>query len=350
LSKHGNDITVFNAVVKKTAIDNKYQSIMNDKSVIHRECFNRHDRFFYHYKQNKIYRELIHSCDISGYDLIHSHNLFNGGYVAYKINDVFEIPYVVSVRNTDINTFLKVPTFKALANNIVKNAAGVIFLSTPYKDIFINKYVKPDIRKCIEEKSSVIYNGLEEFWLKNPGKAKQLKDKKSINFLCVGKVDKNKNITTAIKAMDILISKGYKAKLTVIGQILDKGVLKDIKEHAFCEIIEYLKKEDLIDFYCKSDIYIMPSIHESFGRVYAEAMTQGLPVIYSKGQGFDGLFVDGEIGYAVPSRNPSYISECIEKIIQNYDAISRRCIEKSKQFNWDIISEKLHSFYIQKYY
>ena len=29
----------------------------------------------------------------------------------------------------------------------------------------------------------------------------------------------------------------------------------------------------------------MPSKHETFGLVYAEAMTQGLPVIYTKNEG-----------------------------------------------------------------
>ena len=63
----------------------------------------------------------------------------------------------------------------------------------------------------------------------------------------------------------------------------------------------------------------MPSIHESFGRVYAEAMTQGVPVIYSKGQGFDGIYPDGHVGYSVPSRNPEYIAECIKNISQLFN-------------------------------
>ena len=37
--------------------------------------------------------------------------------------------------------------------------------------------------------------------------------------------------------------------------------------------------------YRENDIYVMPSIIETFGLVYAEAMSQGLPVIYTRGQG-----------------------------------------------------------------
>lgn len=40
----------------------------------------------------------------------------------------------------------------------------------------------------------------------------------------------------------------------------------------------------------------MPSHKETFGLVYAEAMSQGLPIIYTKNQGFDGQFPDGYVG------------------------------------------------------
>jgi len=43
----------------------------------------------------------------------------------------------------------------------------------------------------------------------------------------------------------------------------------------------------------------MPSITETFGLVYAEALSQGLPVLYTRGQGFDRQFEEGEVGYAV---------------------------------------------------
>ena len=43
----------------------------------------------------------------------------------------------------------------------------------------------------------------------------------------------------------------------------------------------------------------MTSLGESFGLTYAEAMSQGVPVIYSKGQGFDGQFKEGVVGYHV---------------------------------------------------
>lgn len=344
LEQYGHKVEAFNAVVKGAKIDPKYSDIM-DELVVHRECFNKFDRFFYHHKQTKFYKKLIEEIDVTKYDIIHSHTLFNGGYVAYNINKKFGIPYIVSIRNTDMNIFLKIPLFKRIANKIIKEASGIQFLSVPYKDKFINKYLEDEYREDFIKKSVVIGNGLEKFWLDNKFNKNRTIDKSNIRVICVGKIDKNKNIVTTIKALESLILLGVNVSFTIVGQVIDKDVLNYLKQFNFIRIVEYLSKEKLIEEYRKSDIYIMPSIHETFGRVYAEAMTQGLPIIYSKGQGFDGIFEDGCVGYSVPSKDAEYIKSCIIKIIDDYSNISLRCLQYCNIFDWEKVSYKLEEFY-----
>ena len=50
LEKRGHSVLAFNAVAKGAKIDGKYRSIMDEK-VIHRDCFNKYDRFLFHWKQ-----------------------------------------------------------------------------------------------------------------------------------------------------------------------------------------------------------------------------------------------------------------------------------------------------------
>ena len=118
---------------------------------------------------------------------------------------------------------------------------------------------------------------------------KKLPNNSELRLLCVGKIDANKNAKSMLQAMQILEKRGISARLTIIGQVVDTNVQKELSEYKNAEILPYMTKEQLIDYYRISDLYVMPSIRESFGRVYAEAMTQGLPVIYTRGQGFDGL-------------------------------------------------------------
>lgn len=50
----------------------------------------------------------------------------------------------------------------------------------------------------------------------------------------------------------------------------------------------------------------MPSYHETFGLVYIEALTQHLAIVYTKGQGVDGM-LDSSVGEAVKASSKANI-------------------------------------------
>ena len=298
----------------------------------------------YPLKQYKFERAVLAATDITSFDLIHSHTLFNGGWAAYCIYKKHKIPYVVTVRNTDLNDYLKWPFSRYIARKIIKKASGILFLSISYRDSFFKKIYGKDLPKNLLAKTQVIPNGLEDFWHQNSGNPKA-SIHQPLRFLCVGKIDTNKNILCILQAMDILKQQGIESSLTVIGQVVDQPVYEVLKDNRNVILVNYLTKEELLKYYRESDIFIMPSIFESFGRVYAEAMSQGLPVIYSQGQGFDGLFPEGCVGYHVPAKDPAQMALVTKKILENYSAISSKCIEKSALFNWNDIAKKLQDFY-----
>ena len=47
----------------------------------------------------------------------------------------------------------------------------------------------------------------------------------------------------------------------------------------------------------ESDIFILPSVNETFGMVYLEAMAQGCITICTKDDGIAGIIKDGENGF-----------------------------------------------------
>lgn len=343
LEKRGHEVLAFNFVVKGATIDNKYLAIMDDK-VIHRECFNTYDRFNYFGKQAKIQKTLLTSVDVKKFDIIHSHTLFNGGLVARNIYRKFGIPYIVSVRNTDMNDYLRIPFFKIIAKRIIDDAKHIQFLSETYREAFIKKCYSQN-PEVIYTKSSVITNGLEPFWIEHIADKPKTMRQNQIRLLCVGKIDKNKNMKATLEAMKILSGRGYHVRTKIIGQVLDSEVASMIHDYENTEALNYMSKEELIHQYQKSDIYVMPSFTESFGRVYAEAMTQGLPVIFTRGQGFDGQFPEGYVGYSVDPRNYSEIADRIMDIRNSYTEISSNCLKECTKFDWDQISIALEDMY-----
>lgn len=344
LSEKGNAVKVFSTTWKGDSVAEIYKPIMTE-AVFHKECYYKWERYFFVSKQFKIYRQLIKNFNVENYDILHAHNLFNGGISAYIASEKLDVPFVVSIRASDISAFMKYSFFRKVANRIIKKASGVQFLSNKHKEEFLKNYVKENDRPFIEAKSLVAFNGLEPFWLKNIYKAKTLAKNKEIRLLIVGKINRNKNIMKIIDSARILMERGYKVSLIAVGKVLEQGIQNKLKEVSFLELKEFMPKEKLITVYRKSDIFVMPSMLETFGRVYAEAMTQGLPVIYTENQGFDGIFEDGEVGYAVPSNNAEYIADCIEKIILNYERMSKTCIKESPNFDWKVIAKEINGFY-----
>ena len=106
-----------------------------------------------------------------------------------------------------------------------------------------------------------------------------------------------------------------------------------------------MDKEPLLLEFRDSDIYIMPSHTETFGLVYAEAMTQGLPLIYTKGQGFDKQFEDGTVGFPVNSHSIEEIKNAILRVANNYNRVTESSIYLCERFKWSSVATSLTKVY-----
>lgn len=318
----------------------------NDKQTLSTECYTSRDRFIFQIKHKKIFNDLQQRLNFKDFDCIHAHSLFSNGYIALKIKRNFGLPYIVVVRDTDVNVFFRYMIhLRNLGIEILMNAEKIIFLSESYKDFVIDNFIPKNLKEELSFKSEVIPNGIDEFWHNNKGKPNKLNRVNSLRLLYVGTINKRKNITTTTKAIEILLEKGYQVNFKVVGKIEDENVFRKINKLSFVQYIEPKQKQELIDIYRQSDIFVMPSIAETFGLTYAEAMSQGIPVIYSSGQGFDKQFEDGIVGYSVNSRSVENIVNNIISILNNYEAVSNNCINKVNKFNWRDISMKYKDIY-----
>lgn len=321
-------------------------NIIDEKSVIQLKCFNHIDRYFFHFKQNKILKELKKQVENNRPDVLHSQFLFSGGYVSMKIKKEFNIPYVVTVQNTDVNVFLKkMIHLRKIGVEVMMNADKIIFISKAYREQVKNKYVPQKYHDKFLEKSIIIPFGADRFWLENSYKAKKLSPRNNIHLITVGVINQNKNHLTVAKAAEELIKRGYNVEYTVIGSVKDVKVFKELSKYGFVNYIEKVPKEELINYYRKSDILVLPSISESFGLVYVEAISQGLPIIYTRGQGFDKQFNEGIVGFSVNCFDVQDISNKIINIVDNYIEISNKCVISCNKFDWDNIVKNYVEIY-----
>ena len=326
-------------------------NIKLNKKIIASKCINKLDRLFFFNKSRKIRKSLIKKLDISSFNIIHAYTVFTDGNVAYELFKKYNIPYVVAVRNTDVNAFFKYMFhLRRRGVKILQNASKIFFLSKAYQNLVIEKYIPQSMRDEIIKKCVIIPNGINNYWLENINndemcisKNKQELNQKIIKIVYAGEINKNKNLITTCKTVDFLKQKDWNVEYIVVGKIKDKGIYNAIKNSINYKGV--LSKEKLLLLYRRAHIFVMPSHKETFGLVYAEAMSQGLPVVYSKGQGFDMQFNEGIVGYSVQCDDYKDISDKIIKIIKNYDNISNNCKRHCTTFDWKVICDKYYHIY-----
>lgn len=306
----------------------------------------RFDRFLFHFKHNKIYKDICKKIKISDYSIIHAHSLFSNGYIAYRLKMQFGTPYIVAVRNTDVNVFFKkMVHLRNLGIKILEEANHVVFLSESYKVKVINQYLSDDFKEMFLSKTSVVPNGVDAFWLNHKGSPKSRPKLHELKLFYAGVINRNKNILTTVRAIKVLQKSGMNVKLTIVGRIEDQSIFSKFTDLDFVRYLPPKSKEELLELYRQNDIFILPSIHESFGIVYLEAMSQGLPIIYTKGQGFDGNFNDGHVGYRVSCFDYEEIANRITRILNDYEEISLNCLRQVERFNWESINNEYLSLY-----
>lgn len=345
LKKRKHSVTVFNSTKIGSGVAEKFVPVVQDKDVVHVECWNDVDRILFFPRQWKIEKQLLKAYKLDEYDLMHAHLLVSSGYTARRMKRKYGLKYVLSVRATDLTGFIRLPFFRRMAIKNAEEAEGLLFLSRCHKEEFMNKYVPENKRKAFENKSVIIGNPLEKFWEEHTAIVHKSIDKSNIRVLLIGRINPVKNIPAAAEAVKILRDRGMNVTLTVVGEVEDKEEENKLRSYDFIKILPFMTQEKLIDVYKNHDVFLLPSRVETFGRVYVEAMSQGLPVLYSKGQGFDKAYPDGEIGYAVPCSDSGYIADRIIDIVNDYERISDNCIKHASDFYEDNIIDKIEQFY-----
>lgn len=314
-------------------------------NVIISNCFSQLDRAVFFVKQKRILRDLEQRINLSEFHLTHAHTVFSGGYAAYQLKKKYGIPYIVAVRNTDVNVFFKYMLhLRSTGIRIMRQAEKVVFLSPAYQSHVLSKYVPAACQDEIQRKSVMIPNGIAPLFFEHLAAPKSLSGN-PVRLIYVGEINSNKNLETTVRAAELLRKKGLEPSLTVVGAILEEKYRSIIQKSGFIEYHDRCPQEEVLTYLRAADIFVMPSHTETFGLVYAEAMSQGLPVLYTRGQGFDGQFPDGTAGYAVSDTDPQELADKIEQVMDRYSALSENCVRLVGKFNWDSIAQQYKNIY-----
>ena len=110
LDNQGVEQTIFYPLRKnKTTALKNYKKKFNFEFIVspplkiyHRALFEAKIRF--------LHASLISNMDVNTFDIVHATTLFSDGAIALKLKKEYGLPYIVAIRATDIDGFLKYRT------------------------------------------------------------------------------------------------------------------------------------------------------------------------------------------------------------------------------------------------
>lgn len=303
-------------------------------------------RLLYHLKALRVYKALKQHVDLDCINLVHATTLFTDGIQAYKLYREYGVSYMVTVRNTDINDFLvKMPHTWVDGWKILLHAEKIFFISPALKHKFEHSIVIKPILSEIKDKLILMHNGIEDYYLDNIN----TKSARGNNIIYIGNFSANKNVVKLCKAVLELAKEDrfYDVKLTLIGGGHNRSNRIERLISSNADHIQFLgpiyDKKLICEELRKNSIFAMPSITETFGLVYIEALSQGLAVLYTKGQGIDGYF-SSSVGESVNSQSIESIKQALVKLLTQRDNYDTESVLFEK-FRWRKIAEKYYLFY-----
>lgn len=297
-------------------------------------------RAMFHLKVDAVVADVEKKVDLKAVKCVHATTLFSDGAVALQLKKKYGIPYVVAVRNTDINVFMRyMPHLWLLHRDIIYQAQKVVFISPNLQRRTCQHWTLAGMKKVFEQKGEVVANGINDYWLENL----QLTDDVDFphSLVYVGKFDDNKNVERLIHAVLELRREIPDIHLDLVGGDgeREEAVMQLVRDNA--DVLAYhgkiFDKPLLQSIYLKNSIFAMISKKETFGLVYLEAMSQGLRVLFTRGEGIDGLF-EQKVGEKVNPLSANEIRDALRQLLLHPEQYEKLSAVEFGRFNWEQIA------------
>jgi glycosyltransferase involved in cell wall biosynthesis len=300
-------------------------------------------RLLFRTKVASVAHDIERCVPLEKVELVHAHFLFSDGAVALRLKQKLGIPFIATVRNTDLNVFMKYrPDLRGMMLDIIRESSKVVCLTPAYGRRLMQS-VDSRTRSELEQKVEIIPNGIQPHWFVT--ELTQCPVGESLRVICVQDGSRNKNVRGLVSAASIL-AKCRRVHLTIVGRSPRASELNHDEPRLHIELmgrIECWRK--LADLYRSHHVFAMPSFRESFGLVYLEAMSQGVPIVHSKDEGPSGLFESESIAAEVDPRDPQAIAAGILKVMPHSFELRQRCRRVARRFCWPIVADRYSALY-----
>ena len=173
-------------------------------------------------------------------------------------------------------------------------------------------------------------------------RARQRLDLPSAFILFVGQLEPKKNLVGLLDAFRLLKTESSLPHHLVIAGTRGWKVaelehrIREYKLEKEVRLLGYAAEEDLPVLYNLADVFVFPSLVETFGNPLVEAMASGAPIVSAGCAAMPEIL--GEAALLVDPRDPDAIGRAIARVLDDAPLgrrLGARALERASRFSWE---------------
>ncbi|WP_226664826.1 glycosyltransferase family 4 protein [Microbulbifer aggregans] len=232
--------------------------------------------------------------------------------------------------------------FLRMQKRVARKLKHIVTVSTQSLEDIVDQF---GVRR---EQMQLIYNGIDtEVFHPVPGLKRN-----SMRIMTTASADQPlKGLRFLLQAVALLRPKYPELEVLVVGKLQAGGateqLLRELKLEDTVQFVSGISHQEMVEYYCTSQMVVCPSLYEGFGLPAGEAMACGVPVISSDGGALPEVV--GDAGIIVPAGDSGALSRAVDRLLsdptlcEKYSRLGRERIEL--EFSWRRVAEQLTQFY-----
>ncbi len=290
-------------------------------------------------------------CRKDHIEQIHCAKVFPEGFVAWCIQCLSSIPYLIYAHGEEVQISLTSRKLAWLLPKMYNSAAATIANSRNTKSLLESLGVQSD-------KIYVIHPGVDPASFNVEDDAIRLVRQrhnlgKSPVMLTVGRLQRRKGHDMVIKALPSIAQKAPDVKYLIVGTGEEQATLyKTAQEMGVMERVVFagqVPASELAAYYAACDVFVMPNRQigpdiEGFGIVFVEASAAGKPAIGGESGGTGDAILHGVTGLRVDGTNVEAIATAVTTLLTEPGLAKAmgsqgRC-RVATEFSWEMVVER----------
>ncbi len=268
-------------------------------------------------------------------DVIDGNYADYGAAIAYLASKLRKIRYVATCHGDDI---VKAEKTALIIKVALKNATRIIVPSQSLANE-IKKY-------CFEEKTIIVHNAIDLKHFKPSNK--KIFNRKTV--LSVSLLVEGKGYIYLLGAIKKVLERNKDIDFLIIGNGPEEKNLKKLAKELNVSdnviFMDLVPNEKLPEYYASSEFFVLATLSEGFGIVFAEAMACGIPIVSTNILSLQEV-VDGG-GILVEPKNSDQLAEAMLKLLNDEklrQELSKKALEQAKKFSIEKRIDKIEEIY-----